>query len=795
MQGDDKFVNAAGGTTVGHQDLRRHPGDALRVACGGIVFLAAAWLARQGRVGTDEEALLRLVNRLPAVIEPAMVAVMQAGTLAAVGVATVVAWGCRRRRLSVDLLVGGGVTWLAVKVVQLWVARTRPADLMADVVVRGTAQVGFGFPSGHAALAATLATVAGPWLPRPWRRAIWVVVGVVALARMYVGAHLPYDVVGGAAFGWMVGAIVHLVRGAPGNLPDAGMVAEALALLRLHVVACAPLSADARGSTPFTATTDDGRRWFVKIVGAEQRDADLLFKLYRFLVYRDLEDERPFASPKQMVEHEAYVALLAARYGVRVPDVAGAVEAPDGSGALVQPLVDGVSADGLSADALAGQALESMWRQIATLHVHQIAHRDVRLANWLIAADGTATLTDFGYAENAASDRRLVQDVAELLVATSAVVGPQRAVAAAHEVLGTVPVADALPLLQPMALSSITRAAARTDGLLDKVRTAVAALTDLPAPEPLQMVRVHIRPGVIAGLVALAFAVHLLLPQVGELGRTITTLRTARWNWLLAASVFATLRFVASAVALMGASAIVLPLGRTTLVQLAGSAAGKLAPAGLGGLGITERYLERAGAARSAAVTAVALDTLAGFIAHVALLAGAAVLVGDDPWGHLRVPHGSALLAALAALAAIVGVALRMPWGRRHIAVPAAQAWAQLRAALASPTRALTLLGGSAGLTLTMISCLFTSIHAFTPTVGMGTIALAYLVGSAIGSAAPTPGGLGVTEAALVAALVGLGMPTAPAVAGVLTFRLLTFWLPTAPGGIALRWLHAAGAL
>lgn len=74
-------------------------------------------------------------------------------------------------------------------------------------------------------------------------------------------------------------------------------------------------------------------------------------------------------------------------------------------------------------------------------------------------------------------------------------------------------------------------------------------------------------------------------------------------------------------------------------------------------------------------------------------------------------------------------------------------------------------------------------------------MALAYLVGMAVSSAAPTPGGLGVAEAALVAGLVGVGVATAPAVAGVLLFRLLTFWLPTAPGALALRRLRTTGAI
>ena len=63
-------------------------------------------------------------------------------------------------------------------------------------------------------------TAAGPHLlarpgERRGRSSPWSAIG-----RMYVGAHLPMDVIGGAALGWAVGAFVHLIWGAPGHRPS-----------------------------------------------------------------------------------------------------------------------------------------------------------------------------------------------------------------------------------------------------------------------------------------------------------------------------------------------------------------------------------------------------------------------------------------------------------------------------------------------------------------------------------------------------------------------------------------------
>ena len=48
-------------------------------------------------------------------------------------------------------------------------------------------------------------------------------------------------------------------------------------------------------------------------------------------------------------------------------------------------------------------------------------------------------------------------------------------------------------------------------------------------------------------------------------------------------------------------------------------------------------------------------------------------------------------------------------------------------------------------------------------------------------------GQVGAVEAALIAGFASLGIASGPAVAGVLSFRLLTFWLPIIPGYLAFR--------
>ena len=134
-----------------------------------------------------------------------------------------------------------------------------------------------------------MATAAGP-APRPARRAVWGVVWLVALGRMYAGAHLPLDVVGGAALGWAVAAATHLAVGAPGGLPTASAIREGLRPAGIDPATVDPLGADARGSVPFVVRARDGERWFVKAVGRSSATPTCSTS-WRWAVFREVEDE------------------------------------------------------------------------------------------------------------------------------------------------------------------------------------------------------------------------------------------------------------------------------------------------------------------------------------------------------------------------------------------------------------------------------------------------------------------------------------------------------------------------
>jgi glycosyltransferase 2 family protein len=199
------------GKTRNSSPMRWPTDSRVRLGLGTATVLVTALPARRDRVGHREAQAFRAMNGLPDWLYGPVWVIMQLGALGAVPAAAVAALLAHDRELGGRLLAGGTASWALAKLVKQTVRRPRPAALVSGARTRGRDASGLGYLSGHAGVAVAMGAAALPRLSPSGRVVVAAAVPAVGLSRIYVGAHLPLDVAGGAGLGLAVEAAVALV--------------------------------------------------------------------------------------------------------------------------------------------------------------------------------------------------------------------------------------------------------------------------------------------------------------------------------------------------------------------------------------------------------------------------------------------------------------------------------------------------------------------------------------------------------------------------------------------------------
>jgi uncharacterized protein (TIRG00374 family) len=788
------------------------------IAAGVAVAAAGAFLAAVATetLGGMQADLIRAVGRLPA---PARIAAIGLAQVAAVVAPVVVAVGAlatRRLRMLAGLVVGAALAAGTMSLLaHLVIDEAQPASWQA-VVERESWVTGRAFPtSAYLAGAVAAVVVLVRWLGRRWAAPLWWAVAVLAVVRVVSGTNLPLDLLVALGMGFAGGSAALVAVGSPDLSPRGAAVVEALRRNGMAVTRLVEQDHEPGVSHAFLATTG-ARTLAVDVRSDSDRDRDAVAHLYARARTRTAREDELFVPVGQAAERAAFVGLWLDHLGVPAATPRAVARLGADAALIARDAVAGTTLTDQGED-VDQAALEAAWRVVAALHRGRVAHGQLTTDAFVVEDEpaGARPEGDDGggrpdgpggpavwarrlqAATLDAPDALIQVDRATFLVATTLLVGAERAVRACRAGLGDDGLRAALPYLQvpalPLRLRLRLRGAEKVvSGLRDEARAAIGS-------DEVELVRlVRVQKSTVIGLVGGLLALVVLLPQVTTLSAAAQAAGEADWPWLLPAVVTTALGYVAATVTLRAATPLRPPFGLSYLTQLAAATLNRVTPNGIGGLGTNIRFLQRSGYDTTEAATVMALVSLNGAVAGAVLIAVFLTWAGQSsaafPW-----PSDSVLLVAAAAVLGAVGLVVAVPALRRLVGERLGPIMRTVRSSVtelaADPRRAATMLTASVVNSLMQLAGLLFVLHAFGVSVGIPVAGAVLFGGRALAGAAPTPGGLGAVEAALIGGLTGAGVDAAVATPAVLVFRLVTNWAVIVPGWFALRTLRARHAL
>ncbi|MGW5572065.1 lysylphosphatidylglycerol synthase transmembrane domain-containing protein [Nocardia thailandica] len=637
------------------------------------------------------------------------------------------------------------------------------------------------------AMLAAMLTVSSPWLPTRPRRWMWFLLLMFAPIHLVVSSVVPARAMFGLAVGWLVGAAIVWLVGTPAlSVPLDGAV-RVLAARGYTVRSFTVVHPAGRG--PLMLATEVGgpeAELVVELYGKNQRSFGALKQLWRWITFRSSETAPLHGSMHRAVEHRALMGIAIGDHGMadcRQVAVAGL----DRGWVLYAHTVPTAT----PLRELSSQVLPGVWRSLKTLHDNQISLGDLQ-PDYIRVQQGVTLFGGFAAAEFGASEAQRQSDIAQLLVTTTALFGKHTAVATALEVLGKETVVTAAGRLTKSAMpTGIRRFVPDWKDVLSTAREEIRAQTGHSRIPAEQLTRFN-RNQVIQ-LVLLVGLVYVAYPFISQVPTFFTQLRTANWWWALLGLAISAVTYFGAAAALWACADGLVRFRLVLLEQVANTFAATTTPAGVGGLALGVRFLQQAGMSTVRATAAVALQQSVQVITHVGLLVVFSVVAGTSTNLSHFVPDPTIIYLVAGVILGIVGVFMFVPklrhWVRTAVRPQVQEVTAELTGLARDPKRFSLIIGGCGAIILGQALALWASVEAFGGSTNFVTVAIVTMIGGTLASAAPTPGGVGAVEAALIGGLAAFGLPTEIAVPAVLLYRVLTCWIPVLLGWPIMRWM------
>ena len=483
--------------------------------------------------------------------------------------------------------------------------------------------------------------------------------------------------------------------------------------------------------------------------------------------------------------------LACERIGVPMVELVGWSRAATDDMLVVTTWVDGRRLSQLDATEIDDSMLDRMWAGLGVLHAGGITHGGIDRDAIVVTPD-RIVLADMSQANILSSPDQLCADHAQLIVTTTLAVGEDRAVAAARRGLSDDEILATLAFLQAPALPrELQRDAHGAKLKIDKLRERVTEELGVAAPEMAQLQRITW--GHVAMIALTLFAANALISSLTDIGfdTIVDEMSGAVWGWVAIGFVLAQLTNVGEYLTLVGVVGRPVPFGPTIMFRYAISFISLAVPSDAGAIAMNIRYQQRLGVPPAAAVAQGPLLTIIskGFDVILLLIAAQFVSNSIDFDTIDTATVGKLLAVVLVAVVAAVAVVALVPKLRAKMVPHLREGFAAVKDSVTDPERLTKIVGGTLLQKILFALTLSASVAAFGPSLGFAEAIFVNTIVSLFIGLVPVPGGIGVAETALTAALVAVGIPQEAAIAAAITHRMLTAYIPPIYGWFASRWL------
>lgn len=551
-------------------------------------------------------------------------------------------------------------------------------------------------------------------------------------------------------------------------------------MLRINARQRFPITSSAIISRNYLAEDSQGKKYHLLVLDEDRRILNILESLWQRIALK-IPFRRNPQSLENAAEHMCLMMLQTERLGI-IPPQFKALGSSLLSIVIAVEIEDETRLSLLDASTISDTQLDGLWQDLLTAHRQGLSHGNIHTATISLSANGRLQLRDWYSGRIAAPEYSRLLDMAQLASMWAALLGTERTLASIKRSLSEAQILSLAPFLQYSALPEQTRAQFSKKDLED-LRSALTEQIPSASPMPaitLRRFSVKTVVMVVIGVVA----IYVLLGSI-NFPEVSAAVLSADPIWMIFAFIAGLFTYIGSGIILNAYTQEKLQLRDSILVQVGASVVTLVAPAGVGPAALNLRFLQKKGIQTAPALATVTMVQISQFLTTVLLLLILSLSLGE--LGTLSLPSAS-IVTGIGIFLLLLGLLLIIPqlrnWLLAKIRPVFSQIWPRLVWLGTHPQRLLIGFCGAIILTAGFVACFGFSLYSFGYQLPLATLTVTYLVSNSVGSAVPSPGGIGPVEAALTGGLVLAGIPSSIAFSTAVLYRLLTFW-----GRVPLGWL------